>query len=683
MKRFKMGVFNNLQLHDFDIKEYMKSVNEKIQTGFKLDKNNNYDMQQKRLANLAEAVDAADAITKHQMEVGLANKVDSTSVLLLDGRNHMTGDLDMRGNKIIRPGEIDMNRKLITNLDTDQNQDLSAVNMATLKTNIGQKVDGKFVKKTGDVLSGDLILPHDSFPVQGNTNKAVSYETQREIFLSRKESFPMQADINMNNNFLQNVATPTTSHQGANKGYCDYNFLNRQKGGQIMGSLSMNQNDLFEIPAPKYGSSAVNKNYVDSKIPSGFVKKAGDRMLGDLDMNSYFLKNVGIDLSDDSTAVPRNYVDSFANSAIHNPLERDLYAHNFQIKQLKTPTDVQDAINKKYFDEELLKSHLVSSHIENAFKYLLDQDESSSERNIIVNGIQDFNGSPHKNKKAYSIDLVYTSGTQNYNSKIGINLYPLPIGKYTVIMEYYFPEDRNISLSAEASTAVIAKQITENFPNYKKLLVQIDQQTKDTPDYLFFNIRGSGTTSTNPEGYLVFYGVREWMDLVPSEIYDHALETGMFSYENGKMKLNMDLNLNGFALINSGEDFFYLKGFYNSSHIVRPEVIRSSADGTPPLFTIHYNCYLIEVFILITSVAANNDYKFKLYIAPGIVSPSKSTIISSTNNSKFYRFMDFKPKYFQAHLYNVIMSLWYDSRPNRVKFPTATLLFKFFKESNF
>ena len=454
MKRFKMGVFNNLQLHDnVDIKEYMKSVNEKIQTGFKLDQNNNYDMQQKRLVNLAEAVDADDAITKHQMEVGLAGKADPTSVLLLDGRNHMTGDLDMRGNKIILPGEIDMNRKLITNLDTDQNQDLSAVNMATLKTTIRQKVDksyvdGKFVKKTGGVLSGDLILPHDSFPVQGNTNKAVSYETQREIFLSRKESFPMQADINMNNNFIQNVATPTTSHQGANKGYCDYNFLNKQNGGVLMGSLSMNQNDLFEIPVPKHGSSAVNKNYVDAKIPSGFVKKAGDQMSGDLDMNSYFIKNVGIDLSDDTVAVPRSYVDSFANSAIHNPLERDLHASNFQIKQLKTPTDVQDAINKKYFDEELLKSHLVSSHIENTFKYLLDQDESSSERNIIVNGIQDFNGSPHKNKKAYDIDLVYTSGTQNYNSKIGINLYPLPIGKYTIIMEYYFPEDRNISFVA-------------------------------------------------------------------------------------------------------------------------------------------------------------------------------------------------------------------------------------------
>ena len=56
----------------------------------------------------------------------------------------------------------------------------------------------------------------------------------------------------------------------------------------------MNQNDLFEIPAPKFGSSAVNKNYVDAKIPNvdttQFVKKVGDRMGGDLDMDSHFIK---------------------------------------------------------------------------------------------------------------------------------------------------------------------------------------------------------------------------------------------------------------------------------------------------------------------------------------------------------------------------------------------------------
>ena len=673
MKRFKMGVFNNLQLHDLDIKEYMKSVNEQIQTGFKLDKNNNYDMQQKRLANLAEAVDAADAITKHQMEVGLANKVDSTSVLLLDGRNHMTGDLDMRGNKIILPGKIDMNRKLITNLATDQNQDLSAVNMTTLK----QKVDEK-LSKTGGTLSGDLILPRDSFPVQGNTNKAVSYETQREIFLSRKESFPMQTDINMNNNFLQNVATPTSSHQGANKGYCDYNFLNKQKGGVLMGSLSMNQNDLFEIPAPKHGSSAVNKNYVDAKIPSGFVKKVGDQMSGDLDMGSHFVKNVGIDLSDDSTAVPRNYVDSFANSAIHNPLERDLYASNFQIKQLKTPTDVQDAINKKYFDEELLKSHLVSSHIENAFKYLLDQDESSSERNIIVNGIVDFNGSPHKNKKAYDIDLVYTSGTQNYNSKIGINLYPLPIGKYTVIMEYYFPEDRNISFVAGSTTAVINKQVTTSFTDYKKHLVQFDQQTKDTPDYLFFNIRGQASTSTNPEGYLFFYGVKEWMDSVPPEIYDHALETGMFEYENGKMKMNMDLDLNGFSL-NAREDYFHLKGYYKSSVNNKNVLFGNDTPYTKVPFAGH----LIEVYSLITSSVVN-DYAFRLIIR-GHEGHATNADIITTNNAQFHRLMDFKKNHFVPSRKVFIANITYQHSLASLppKFTEAKFYFKFFRDDNF
>ena len=119
-------------------------------------------------------------------------------------------------------------------------------------------------------MNGDLILVHDNYPVQGNTNKAVSHNTIREMFLSRRESFPMQADIDMNNKFIQNIATPTSSHQATNKGYCDYNFLNRQNEGVIMGSLSMNQNNLIEIPdTPKFGNSAVNKNYADGE----FVKK--------------------------------------------------------------------------------------------------------------------------------------------------------------------------------------------------------------------------------------------------------------------------------------------------------------------------------------------------------------------------------------------------------------------------
>ena len=547
--------------------------------GFKLTDTGDYDMQNKKLVSVDEGENNQDVVNKHQLDVGLQTKPNKTDVLLLDGTSHMVGDLDLRGNKIILPGEIQMDRKLITNLDTDENQDLSAVNMITLKNKVEPKADkdyvdfeitkqnalinNTFVKKTGDQMNGDLILPHDSYPVDGNTNKAISYETQREIFLSRRESFPMQADINMNNNLIQNIATPTSSHQVTNKGYCDYNFLNRQKGGVLMGPLSMNRNDLFEIPAPKYGNSAVNKNYVDGEITkidtTPFVKLDGSRaMTGNLDMGDHSIQKVGDPVNSDDVAT-KNYVDAEIGYISTPFLKLDgtgamtgvLNMNDHKISNLKMPEFNTDAANKQYIDEELLKSHLLPSHIENAFKYLSDQDESSSERNIIVNGIHDYNGSPHKNKKAYDIDLIYTSGTQNYDSKIGINLYPLPVGKFTIIMEYYFPEDINISLLAEASTAIINKQTITNFTSYKKQLVQINQQTKDTPDYLFFTIRGSGTTATNPEGYLVFYGVKEWVDTVPSEIYDHVLETGMFEYDNGNMKIFHDIDLNNNKIINS------------------------------------------------------------------------------------------------------------------------------------
>ena len=34
-----------------------------------------------------------------------------------------------------------------------------------------------FVKKSGGIITGDLILSHNNYPVQGNTNIAISYET--------------------------------------------------------------------------------------------------------------------------------------------------------------------------------------------------------------------------------------------------------------------------------------------------------------------------------------------------------------------------------------------------------------------------------------------------------------------------------------------------------------------------
>ena len=254
-------------------------------------------------------------------------------------------------------GDLDMRGHTIKYLKLD-NTESAAARVAELNLKLN---------RSGDEMDGDLILQPQPYPIQGNTHKAISYNTTRSIFLSRKESSPMDVDIDMNNNLIQNVATPTSSHQATNKGYCYYNFLNRQKGGVIMGPLSMNRNDLIGIPdTPKFGYSAVNKNYVDGEISkittvdtNQFVLKSGSTMTGDLNMNNHLITNVKINLSDDTTAVPRSYVDSFVNSVIHNPLDGDLYANNHQIKNLKTPSEDNDAVTKKYFEDQLLQSHLL------------------------------------------------------------------------------------------------------------------------------------------------------------------------------------------------------------------------------------------------------------------------------------------------------------------------------------
>ena len=504
-------------------------------------------MQNKKLVNVDEGDNNQDVVNKHQLDVGLQTKPNKTDVLLLDGTTHMVGDLDLRGNKIILPGEIQMDRKLITNLDTDENQDLSAVNMITLKNKVEPKADkdyvdfeitkqnalinNTFVKKTGDQMNGDLILPHDSYPVEGNTNKAISYETQREIFLSRKESFPMEIDINMNNNFIQNIATPTSSHQGVNKGYCDYNFLNRQKGGVIMGPLSMNRNDLIGIPdTPKFGYSALNKNYVDGEITkidtTQFVKKVGDTMSGVLNMNGNKIKNVG---------TPYTYEnDAAVNVGFFNI---ELNASNSNVF-----TQITNAY-KQYVDH----SHVSPSGQQtDVFRYLMeDADHSSSENNIVVTGIVDFAASPHEiNKKAYEFTLVKdTDGSNDYRSRIGFNLYSLPLGYYTIIIEYMPPEMTNVIVTVQGTTINIASQTTKTFDNYTKTLIKFHNWRKSTPDYLFINLHGKTTSSTT--GHLIVYGVKGYVSSVEPKIYDTV-----FSVNNGNMVMQTNIDLNNHKIIN-------------------------------------------------------------------------------------------------------------------------------------
>ena len=579
--------------------------------GFKLTVTGDYDMQNKKLTNVKSGTDSNDAVNKSQLDATTnllhgsraGDVVNDKAVIYSNtGAVHANSlyieDPSDQGNsnevRIMTEHQsypnIHLNIPDLHNFDGHGGRPKSELMVTSVEqTVMGKKVfenievhdptsnnqaanksyaDTK-LSLTGGTMTGDLILPHHNYPIPGNTNKVINYESQREIFLSRQESFPMLADINMNNNFIQNIATPTSSHQVTNKGYCDYNFLNRQNGGVLMGPLSMNQNDLFEIPAPKYGNSAVNKNYIDTEITkvhqnldlTPFLRKDGQRaMTGSLNMNGNQIIRLKEPVSS-SDASTKGYTDRkidniqkidttlFTKKDGSVPMAADLDMGTHKIINVGQPTTDTDAASKGYIDNTLAESHLISSHKSNEFKYLDDPNETSSEYNITIDAFTDFNESPHKNKKAFQITLTKDAGTNDYRSRMGFNLYPLPLGTYTIIFEYYFPENTNIQLSCQSTTAYVHKQIQKDFTDYSKLLVQINNNSKTTPDYLFFTIHGTAVVN-NPEGYIIVYGVKDWSDSVDPNIYDDAFYVQMFQYKNGDMQMQTNINVNNHKITN-------------------------------------------------------------------------------------------------------------------------------------
>ena len=548
-----------------------QTANEYVQrglpgVGFKLTVMGDYDMQNKKLTNVKSGTDSNDAVNKSQLDATTnllhgsraGDVVNDKAVIYSNtGAVHANSlyieDPPNQGNsnevRIMTEHQsypnIHLNIPDLHNFDGHGGRPKSEL----MVTSVEQTVTGKKVFEnievhdptsnnqaanksyadtklslTGGTMTGDLILPHHNYPIPGNTNKVINYESQREIFLSRQESFPMLADINMNNNFIQNIATPTSSHQVTNKGYCDYNFLNRQNGGVLMGPLSMNRNDLTGIPdTPKFGSSAVNKSYVEgeiAKIPQGsnsdtssFLKLDGSRaMSGNLDMD------------------------------------------NHKIVKLQDPTEDTDAASKFYIDQKLEQSHILSSSSKNEFVFLNDPSKISLEYNVTSAAFDNFPASPHINKKAYLIDLKKDVKTNNYQSRMGFNIQELPLGLYTIIFEFYPPEMNNIQISCQATSAYIHKQVQKNFSTYSKLLVQFHNNNKNNPDKIFFTMHGD--TIYVVSAFLILYGIKDWVDAINPKLYDHIINEQMFEFDslNMLMKTNLDLNNNKILNISDGTD---------------------------------------------------------------------------------------------------------------------------------
>ena len=545
MKTYKMSCLNGMLSESTsqggkDGKDGLPGV------GFKLTSSGDFDLQKKRLTNVAEGTENSDSVTKHQVDtLKIQLKADSLQV---DGSSHMTGDLDLRGQKLINPGEIEMNRKLITNLDTDEDNDLSAVNMITLKK-FHPNAPAPTHEVTKDIDLKELFNVVKS--KQRNLNELkthydslVSFEEVKENFLSRREEFPMETQLDMNHNSNTNLKDPAFGGEAATKTYVDSSISSvvsstagsiatrlPLSGGTMTGPLDMGTKSISNLPTPKTPSEATSKQYVDRQL--------------------------------------------------------NLKVGNVVADMIETEVRL-----KKYVDD----SHNTTGLPKDSFRYLMEEvDESSSESGITETAIVDFPNSPHLyNKKAYAFKVA-KDDTNLFAGRLGLNMFQLPEGEFTLCIEFFPAKMTGVSVNVVSASLNVGKQTTKKLPNYSRSIVHLHKWRISPPEYIFLDLKWQGTAQdlSKKGAKLIVYGIAGSHDDVPSDVFDAP-----FAFEGGKMVMETDLDLNGHKIGNSNlKNNFMLIGRF-----------RSSESGTNILFDNYFNdivipirCHLIKAFSQILS----------------------------------------------------------------------------------
>ena len=566
--------------------------------GYKLDANGNFDIENKKLTNVKNGDMDRDVMTKSQIEGYVSNKTqyldgvlpakvtnNKAVIFSPSGGIHSNGLYlrDQNGQESHFINELqDLNqcRLYIPNLK-DNDSFGGRLKSSVMVTSINQTIEGKkifhdiqvptpvidghasnkayvdneisnaidnfnYVEKSGDTMIGPLIVPKDNYPVQGDLNKVISYETQREIFLSKREGGKMLQPIDMNGFSIDNLPLPTAVDHASTKGYTDnkvdskanksdLNDYMKLDGSKVMtGTLNMNNNRITNLPSPHLSTEPATKDYVGSVTNH---------------MGSLFLDRLGT-----------------------NTILGNINLNKHKIINMIEPVDDLDSCNKWYVDKAIVKSSIKPNSIpKNAFKYLMDDvNEWSSEYNIKVLSFSDLAESPHSwDKRVLNISPI-KDDDNNHKFRLGIQCFSLENNEeYTLAIELYNKDYKtwNRQLTyINADTAWIESHHTQTFQHhyqengviyYTKTLIRFKKTSTSTPNFIYITYHfddNGGDMSTYPKEfanqvYILAYGSRGIFNHLDSAVYD---KHQAYEIEKTKMKMLVRLDLNNNSIINVG-----------------------------------------------------------------------------------------------------------------------------------
>lgn len=273
--------------------------------------------------------------------------------------------------------------QVIRNLKTQQGE--TEAKLADYLPLAGGTMKGDIDMGTG-IITGVATPIDDSDAVpKSYVDETVSSEGAKYLPLA---GGTMTGPIEMNGQKVTGVPTPTETDDAANKAYVDAATGGIEGelagylpliGGTMTGPIEMTNQKITGLATPTTDTDAVNKAYVDANVgvsetagDARWVKKAGDTMTGPLvvSMNSKTteLNSATIETNDGTNTVAVGEVEGYNNATVPGVsasgnlnlvtggnvnLVEPTNNGTVQITNVKDPVNAQDAATKNYVDSAI------------------------------------------------------------------------------------------------------------------------------------------------------------------------------------------------------------------------------------------------------------------------------------------------------------------------------------------
>ena len=409
-------------------------------------------------------------------------------------------------------------------------------------------------------------------------------------------------DVNLNENKIKGLAAPSEDKDGANKKYVDDQIkaipavdtsdLLKLDGTRAMtGNLQMGDHTITGIRS----SSADNAALTVGASKSLYLPISGIRgMQGNLNMGGQSIVNLRPFVEIDSAQpaqdnqvinfgyfhTQRGYLKRLINEVASDALNRKSpdpmldpidMGNNF-ITNVKDPlpTNSNYAVtvnfvnrtvsdnnttmttNYQNYIDNRLKHSVQSTETRNAFQYVMDDPAGQFYDEDDIKGIKKTNKDYHKiNKETYEMQLLLDS-IGYYSSRLGINMYTLPNGEYSLVYELYYPntiDSNTVQISAVSSVETVSKVTTNVFSNYTRSIIHLHKYNNIAPNRLMIDMvlkNKAGVSYVNELTiFVIVYGVSGYVNNVDTSVWDK-----LFEVTNNTIKFEAAIDMNKFDISN-------------------------------------------------------------------------------------------------------------------------------------